>query len=305
LKKRFLDENARWVLSYLKPHTLGLIGILAISFGQSYAFTMLPKASTNFLFELLRPDNIHLIYKYFLLALGLIVIKTVFAFISNYGSEVVVSSAIKNIRNHLFSHLMTLDFGFYSNQKTGDIISISVNDVQEIRGKFYNNLITFISSCMMFTIIMVRLFLLNWLLTLICMGFMPALYIVIRIIGKKLRIVGKQLRKSLADLSVNYHETLTAIDVVKAFSNEEHEKDSFRKNTNKHRTHYLHLARLRHILRPLNEMIIYFFGMTLIGIGSIFILRNTWSVKHLTEYLMLLGIMSAPLRGIPTLIPKK
>jgi subfamily B ATP-binding cassette protein MsbA len=51
-------------------------------------------------------------------------------------------------------------------------------------------------------------------------------------------------------------------------------------------------------------MLIYLFVMVLIGIGSIYILNDNWSVKLLTEYLMLLGIMSTPLKTIPAFITK-
>jgi subfamily B ATP-binding cassette protein MsbA len=39
--------------------------------------------------------------------------------------------------------------------------------------------------------------------------------------------------------------------------------------------------------------------MGLVGVGSIFIVRGEWEVKMLTEYLILLGILNAPIRSIP------
>jgi ABC-type multidrug transport system fused ATPase/permease subunit len=281
-----------------------MAGILALSFAQSYSFSMLPTYSTNFLFELITPEKIHLIYKYFAIAVGLIVLKTLFAFFTNYATAIVSASAIKSIRDDLFGHMIALDHGFYSEHKTGDLISIGINDVEEIKTWFYQQFISFLGAVIMAVIIVVKLFLLNWTFTLISLGLMPVLYIVGRIIGTKMRAVGRELRKSIARISSNFHESFTGIDVIKSFSTEEHERSGFRENTERYKKHYLGLARLNNFLGPLNEMLIYLFAMALVGIGSVFIIRGDWNVKLLTEYLMLLGIMSAPLKQIPIFITK-
>lgn len=302
--KKLISPQLRWTLSYLKPYALSLAGILALSFAQSYSFAMLPTAGTNFLFELISPEKIHLIYKYFAIAVGLIVLKTLFAFFTQYSTQIVSASAIKNIRDDLFNHLLILDHGFFTEHKTGDLMSIGINDVEEIKTWFYAQFISFLGAVMMALIILVKLFLLNWTLTIISLGLMPILYIASRIIGTRMRAVGKELRKSIARISSNLHESLTGIDVIKSLATENYEREEFRNNTKRYKKHFLGLARLNNFLGPLNEMLIYLFAMVLVGIGSFFIIRGDWNVKLLTEYLMLLGIMSAPLKQIPLFVTK-
>ena len=154
----------------------------------------------------------------------------------------------------------------------------------------------------MLAIILVRLFLLNWELTLISFGVMPLLYWVTKVIGNKMRSVSRRVRESLSDLSTNLHETLTGIEVVKSFAQEEHEIGVFKQNTKKYKRTFIRLSQYSNLFGPLNEVIVFIFGMILVGLGAIFIVRGQWTVKLLTEYLMLLGIIAGPITNIPKFI---
>jgi ABC-type multidrug transport system fused ATPase/permease subunit len=302
VKKKFLSDRLKWALSYLKPYTVALVGVLILTFIQNYAYAMLPMAGTSFLFELLTPEKINLIYRYFALAIGLLVAKALFAFLASYIAEVISNAALKNIRDDLFSHLLSLDLTFFSEQKTGNVVSIAISDVEEIKMYFYKGLTGFISSLFLLTIIIVRLFGLNWILTLVSLLILPTLYFIVKVIGNKIREISKEFRKNLGNISTNVHETLTGIEVVKAFANEDRETEGFKKNTDKYKHSYSRLVRYRTFLEPFTETVVLVIVMVLIGIGSIFIIRGEWEVKMLTEYLMLLGILNAPIRGIPRVI---
>jgi len=301
-KRKFFSDELKWALSYLKPYTLGLFGVFILTFGQNYSFALLPRVSTNFLFELITPEKYHQLIKYFLLAVALITARAFFKFFKKYSMKIITHSAIKKVRDNFFSHLIKLDLHFFTENKTGNIISVGINDIEKIRTSFYQGIVGFFSHVMMLIIIMVRLYLLNWQLTLISMGSLPALYLVVRIMGNKMRLVSRKLRENLADLSVNLHETLTGIEVVKSFAKEDVEIEKFKKNTKRYKKTFLRLSQLTNLFGPLNEMIVYIFGMILVGVGSFFIIKGQWSVKGLTEYLMLLGIMTGPVTKIPKFI---
>ncbi len=302
MKKKIFSKELRWALSYLKPYIWGLLGVFILTFGQNYSFALLPSVSTKFLFELITPEKIHLLYRYFYIAVALVFSRAFFEFLKNYSMKVITHSAIKRIRDEFFSHLIKLDIDFFTSSKTGNIIAIGINDIEKVRTSFYQGIINFFSQIMMLIIILVKLYLLNWELTLISFGVLPVLYWVVRIIGNKMRAVSRKLRKNLSDLSINLHEILTGIEVVKSFAQEDIEIEKFKKNTKRYKKTFLRLSQLTNLFSPLNDMIIYIYGMVLVGIGSYFIIKGLWNVKGLTEYLMLLGIMAAPVTKIPKFI---
>jgi ABC-type multidrug transport system fused ATPase/permease subunit len=302
LRKKFLSDELKWALSYLKPYIWGLMGVVILTFAGNYSFALLPKFSTNFLFELMTPEKIHLIYKYFFIALGLVMGRALFSFLKKQGMKTITHSAIKVIRDNFFVHLMEMDLDYFSQNKTGRIISIGISDIETIRTDFFEGLFNFFGHIMMLCIILVRLFLLNWQLTLISFGVMPVLYWVVKVMGNKMRFVSRKVREKLSDLSTNLHETLTGIEVVKSFAQEGREIDAFKQNTKSYKRTFLRLTQYQNLFGPLNEAIVFVFGMILIGVGAIFIVNGEWSVKKLAEYLMLLGIIVGPITNIPKFI---
>jgi ABC-type multidrug transport system fused ATPase/permease subunit len=302
LKKNIFSDELKWALGFLKPHFWGVLVIFILTFGQNYFYAMIPTVSTNFLFELLKPENIELLYRYFFIAVGIVFLKAIFDFLRNYSMEVILSHVIKKIRDMFFSHLMFLDIDYFKHNKTGNIISIGINDIEKINTDFYQGLVYFLSSIMIVIIVIVKLFLLNWLLTLISFGVIPLIFLIIRILGNTIRKMAKKQRERLADLSINMHETLTGIEVVKSFAQEEGEVEKFEENTTIFRKAHVRLLRTMHIFGPLNEVTLFLFALILIGLGAIFIVRGQWELKPLTEYLILLGIMTAPVANIPKYI---
>ena len=296
---RWLNERLRWALSYLKPYALALSGVVILAFIQNYAFAMLPMASTNFLFELLTPERINTIYRYFAIAIGLLIAKALFGFFTQYSTELIANAALKKIRDEFFSHLMVLGLPFFAEQKTGNVVSIAISDVEEIKLYFYRGIISILGNSFLLIIIMTRLFILNWLLTLISLVALPTLFFVVRFLGNKIRDISKVLRKNLGSISTNIHETLTGIEVVKAFATEERETENFEVRTKTYKRTYSKLVMYMSFIEPFTEMIVLIIVMGLVGVGSIFIIRGEWEVKMLTEYLILLGILNAPIRSIP------
>lgn len=304
MKKPLVSKDLKWALSYLKPYTLPLFGIFVLTFGSNYAFALLPRVSTNFFFELLEPEKIHLLVKYFLIAVGIILGKAFLSFVKGYSVKVVLTSALKKIRDTVFGHLLTLDLDFFNENKTGNIIAVSINDVNRIKGSFYSGLIRFASNIMMVIIILVRVFILNWQLTLISFAVSPLLLWVVRVIGNKMRMVNRKIRKNVAEVSINLHETVTGIEVVKAYAQEDYELNTFKKNTKRLKRNNLKLALLTNFFGPMNEVIIYFAGMMVISVGVYFIIGGTLKLKQLTEFMMLMALMSSPLMKIPAFITR-
>jgi ATP-binding cassette, subfamily B, bacterial MsbA len=301
-KKKIISPELLFVLSYLHPYMLGLAGVFVLTFGQSYSFALLPKFSTKFLFELISPEKIHLLYKYFFIILGIILAKAFLQFVKAYTMRAITQSAIKKIRDDFFSHLMTLDIDFFSKNETGNIITIGINDIENIKNHFYQDLIGFVSGWIMLAVVVARLFTLNWFMTLVSFGSLPVLYLALKSVGMKIRVTSRKLRSNLADLSVDLHETLTGIEVVKSFAQEEQEIREFKKNTKKYKRTFLRLAALTTFFNPLSETIVYLFVLILMAVGTSFILKGKWDTKGLMEYIMLLAMMNGPMNGIPKFI---
>ncbi len=279
-----------------------MAGVIVLQFVQNYAFTMLPRVSTNFIFELFTPENFHEIYKYFFVALGIIIVRGVLGYITTYSLAVYSENAVNKLRVNFFTHLINLPLHYFKKNKTGNFITIMIDDMSKIRADLYEGIVRIISQSIYAIIVLTKLLLLNYKLTFISFVAFPAVYVLIRVLGKKMRRTSKKLQQNVSNLSSNLHETITGVDVVKAFAKEDYEKEKFSRTSEDYRKTSLKLKVLNSAFKPLNHFIFYFFGFILIGIAGLFIVRGEWTVKGLSEYLMLLAILFTPLDNIPKTI---
>ena len=292
----------KYVLSFVRKYIWAMVGVIVLQFVQNYAFTMLPRASTNFIFELFTPENFHQIYKYFFIAMGIIIVRGVLGYASAYSLAVYSENAVNKLRVNFFSHLINLPLHYFKKNKTGNFITIMIDDMSKIRTNLYEGIVNIISQIIYAGIVLTKLFFLNYKVTLISFIAFPAVYFMIRVLGKKMRQTSKKLQQNISNLSSNLHETITGVDVVKAFAKEEYEKEKFSRTSEDFRKISLKLKVLHSAFKPLNHFIFYFFGFILIGIAGLFIIRGDWTVKGLSEYLMLLAILFTPLDNIPKAI---
>jgi len=302
LKIKLIDDKTIWALGYLRKYIIPLVGILLLGFAQSYAFANLPKVSTNFIFQLFTPERIHELTKFFLIALGIIVLKSTLSFVTNYSSTIIIQSAINNLRCNFFNHLINLPIHFFKKNKVGNFITLIINDTTNLKGGLYENILVFINKIVFTIIIIVKLSLLNYKLTLISLTILPLLYFVFKRITNKTREISKKLQQNTVDLSSNVYEIVNAIEIIKAFAREDYEKSRFKQISDNFKKTNLKLSKLKTLISPLNETVTYFFGILLIGIGGFFIVKGQWTVKGLTEYLMLLGLLASSISPIPSII---
>jgi subfamily B ATP-binding cassette protein MsbA len=301
-KMTLLDTRMKYVLSFIKKYIWVMVGIIVLQFIQNYVFTMLPKISTNFIFELFTPENFHQIYKYFFIALGIIIVRGVLGYVTTYSLAVYSENAANKLRVNFFNHLINLPLHYFKKNKTGNFITITIDDISKIRTNLYEGIVKIISQSIYAIIVVTKLALLNYKLTLISLVVFPAVYVLLRVLGKKLRRTSKKLQQNVSNLSTNLHETITGVDVVKAFAKEDHETEKFSRTSGDYRKTSLKLKVLNSAFKPLNNFIFYFFGFILIGIAGFFIIQGTWTVKGLSEYLMLLAILFTPVSNIPKTI---
>jgi ATP-binding cassette, subfamily B, bacterial len=135
-----------------------------------------------------------------------------------------------DLRNELYRHLQRQSLRFFTDTKTGEVMSRVNNDVAGVEGvvsatptNIVNNVITAIA-------ISVVMFSLNWQLALVALVILPLFIVPARRVGR----IRHQLRRETAErqgnLSSFMQETLSisGFVLVKAFARERHEAERFR-----------------------------------------------------------------------------
>lgn len=162
-----------------------------------------------------------------------IVIITVIKAMLGYGKEFlydVLSSWVhQDIKNDLFAHIQTLEFEYFDNMNTGELMSRIGEDAENIWQTIGYGMRLFIENIIYFVISTIILFVLNYKLALACFIVMiPIGFIGIKL-GKKFGEIYSKISDQTAEINTIAQEDIAGIKLVKAFSREKYEINKFLK----------------------------------------------------------------------------
>ena len=225
------------------------------------------------------------------------VVKNIFLYLKNLAMTFVQFNLITQIRNYLFDHFHNLSISFFDKNRSGELTSILVNDVSNMRialGTSFHkvfiepiNIITFISI----------LFIINIKLATIALFIIPITSFIVLLIGRSIRRKSKRTAEQIAGIMVRITEILNSIRVVKAFGNEDYESMRFKKEQNKYYSLITRRARLKLTASPITETIGAIIGVLLLWIGGLDVLVfKTMNSEDFIRFILIMFSVLGPIR---------
>jgi len=136
-----------------------------------------------------------------------------------------------DLREHLFRHVQRLSFLFHDSRGTADSIYRIQNDAPKINNLTIHGVIPLISAALTLILMLYVTALINMQLALVAMAICPFLYITCQTYSLRMRPKYKDLKKMESHALKIIQEVLTAVRIVKAFGQEESEKERFSRHS--------------------------------------------------------------------------
>ena len=225
------------------------------------------------------------------------VLKNLFLYIKNVLLTHVQYSFITTIRNNLYKKYLSLSLSFFNKQKSGELTSIIITDVNNMRRAFTVGFQRAFVEPLNILAFIVMLFVINIQLALIAILIIPISGIAITAIGRSVRRKSRRIAAKIADITNINTETLNSIRIVKAFTTENFEYQRFNKETFNFFKLILHRARLRLLAVPLTEIIGVCVAALLIIIGGRKVLVDqSMTSEDFLRFILVLFSALAPIR---------
>lgn len=225
------------------------------------------------------------------------IIKNIFLYLKNIGLTYVQFNLITKIRNDLYNHFHKLSLSFFDQKKSGELTSIVVTDVANMRvalGASFHKLIVEPINILMFVFL---LFVINIKLATYAIAIIPITGFIILSIGSSIRRKSRRTAKKIAKIMGIITEILNSVRVVKAYSTEEYEKNRFFKEQNNYYQLILNRAKLRLITTPVTEIIGASIGVSLLWVGGQDVLiAGTMSSEDFIRFILILFSVFGPIR---------
>lgn len=183
----------------------------------------------------------------------------------------------RDIRNDLFKHLSSLPVSFFDNNKTGDITSKLINDVENIRQLVGFGLLIIANTTCVFIFGVVAMLLIEPTLALLSLIPLSMILGVVFFTETRLYEYSNKVQEKLAGLSMSAQENFGGIRVVKGFGQEEAEAERFRRRAIEYQDMNVRWARLRGIAGGSITLFAELSLVVTLGVAGIGIMNGTYT----------------------------
>ncbi len=216
-------------------------------------------------------------------------LKTGFAYLASYTSIGIRNGVVRDLRHQIYSKILYLHTGFFSEEKKGDIIARSTGDVQEVENSIMSSLDMFLKNPVLILVFLVTMFLFSVKLTLFVFVVLPIAGYIIGQVGKSLKKTSREGQNKMGDLLGIIEETLSGLRIVKAFNAEKRMDKRFDNEVASYRNIQNRLMRRRDLAHPMSEFLGTLVVVILVWFGGTLILTES-DTLNAAEFLAYLGI---------------
>ena len=231
--------------------------------------------------------------------IGSFLFKNIFLYIKNIALTYIQFNLITKLRVRLYAHLQKMSLSYFDNSQSGELSSIVLNDVSNMRVAFGTSFHKLFVEPINIILFVALLLIINLKLALISIIIVPLSGAIVIFIGRSIRRKSKRTAEKIARIMSIMAENLNSIRVVKSFSMESFETDRFTNEQERYYQLIFRRAKLRLISSPIIEMIGASIGVCLLWIGGhdVLVAQNMNSEDFIRFILILFSVLG-PIRNL-------
>lgn len=250
----------RYYLKYWYYFFFGILAIIAVDIVQLYIPEIIGSAVSHL--NLGTMTNEFLLRNLFAM-LGIAAAIFVGRMLWRICINGVAHKITKDIRYRLFTHCQNLPKEFYTTHKTGALMALYTNDIDTIGYSFSDGTLFLVDFLALGATALIKMMMMNWMLTLISMIPLLFLFLSARYFEKKESTAFEDSQKSYEDLSDFTTENLSGISVIKAFVKEKEQIVAFDRHNEQNRKLTFRASKIDNAYNSIINLCIY------IGFASI------------------------------------
>ena len=293
--------TSRIIFKYLLEHRLKIFLALVMM--------IISAAATGLHAWLVRPALDEVLIKgnkemLFLIPIAIIIvtlIKGLSTYTHSYQMSKVAHSIIAKLQIQMFEKLMYLDLKFYSDSKSGNLISRLINDTHYLRQAIVKSVTGIIKDVLVIIFLLGNMFYQSWSLTLFAFFAFPLALWPIRKIGKSIRKITYTIQNEIASFSNVLAESIKGIRQVKSYTKENYEKRRAYETISFIQKYFTRSAFISNRLSPLMEFIGSLAIALSIYVGGVFVLNESMTTGQFMSFLVSLLLAYQPVKALGNL----
>jgi ATP-binding cassette subfamily B protein len=289
-------------ISYYGPHKKLFTLDMVCAFLVASLDLVFPMVTRNILNEALPQNNIRRVFMFTGILAVLYIFKLIFNYIIEYWGHVVGVRMQYEMRKDIFSHLQTLSFKYFDDNKTGHIMSKIINDLMEISELAHHGPEDLFISAVMLIGSFIALCTINVNLTLIVFATLPFMIWFAMSRRIKMSEAFRAVRKEVANVNSSLENSISGIRVSKSFTNEEYEMEKFDEGNEQFKESRQYAYKYMAIFSAGIKFFVDMLNVIIIGFGGYFVYRKWINIPDLVAYLLYIQFFMQPIRKLTSFV---
>lgn len=231
---------------------------------------------------------------YILLSLG----KGVFLFLQRQ-TIIIMSRFIEfDLKNEIYHQYQQLNFSFYKNNKTGDLMNRISEDVSQVRQYLGPGLMYTINLAVLFAMCVYAMLQINVKLTLITLIPLPIMSYMIYKVSSKMNSLSRKVQEEQSKMTSIVQETFTGIRVIKAYLREKEVSNKFFDSSNEYKVRTMNLVRVNAFFMPTIAFLIGLSTLLSIYVGGLLTYVGNITPGDILAYIMYINMLTWPFASV-------
>jgi ATP-binding cassette, subfamily B, multidrug efflux pump len=286
-------------LQFLWPHLRRYRRQYALGFGalaaKDICGALLPLTLRAAVDALTADRSLRLLFEFCALLVGVSVAKGFF----QYWMRVILIGISRDIeydlRNDIFSRLVTLDSGFYGRMRTGDILARATNDMNAVRMMLGPGVMYWFETSLTLVLSIGVMLWVDWPLTLVALIPAPFVSLAVLVFGRKIHDRFEAIQTMFSDISSRVQENLSGVRVVRAYVQERAELAHFETLNQGYIGENLRLAKISGLFNPLLTTLVGFSFLLVLWFGGVRLAAHKISFGSFVMFNTYMGTLVWPL----------
>ena len=290
----------RWLFSYIKPYKWKFVTFFILLLFGTLITSITPIISANIIDRGIEAGDLQYIIYMTSFYFTLLLIMAAITYYSSMGMGKISQNITFSIRNNLFFKLQDMSLSYFDKRASGDIISITTNDVTLLNQLVGGQFVQIINNIISIGLTIIIMYLLNVYLALLSMIVFPIFFGVTYLFRKVAMKLFKETRKTIGGVTSSIQENVAGAKVVQAYGQEKKASVEFDRANTANYNAMLKIRKFMATIFPLISLVtsIITAGVLLAGgfvyLGYVSIFGIVVSVGVLSAYISILGQFFRP-----------
>jgi ABC-type multidrug transport system fused ATPase/permease subunit len=256
---------------------------------------VLPYSTRYLIDSVITKHHVQLLRPLVLTVLAATIIQGITSFSLTQLLSKAAQRLIAELREKVQAHISRLPVSFYDANKTGNLVSRIMSDVEGVRNLLGTGLVELAGGLLTSCIALVVLFRISALMTVLAFGFLVCFALALNKAFSTIRPIFRERGKINAEVTGRLAESLGGVRVIKGYHAEEREEEVFAKGVRRLLANVISTLTATSLMSLSASLLMGVVGAIIMYVGAHQILAGTLTIGGFFTYTLFLGFLVAPI----------